>query len=172
MGHSNKIIRKDMNKDLDHKELLCIFIVMNLQENIERIHEIMGGVITEDRKEMFIKNMINDIGLGNTIKMVGDYDEVAQYLSDEDKVKYVKDTVLQVIDGTFSNGIHLDVVGGPIRISNKDGEIHQIEWMGMNHVKVIEYWGDKKQYTNTVRPNYKDLPSQVIDMIIKRLIEV
>jgi hypothetical protein len=36
-----------MNKDLHHKELLCIFIVMNLQENIERIHEIMGGVITE-----------------------------------------------------------------------------------------------------------------------------
>jgi len=33
-----------MDKDLDHKELLCIFIVMNLQENIERIHEIMGVI--------------------------------------------------------------------------------------------------------------------------------
>jgi hypothetical protein len=144
---------------------------MNLQENIERIHEIMGGVITEDRKEMFIKNMINDIGLGDTIKLVGDYDEVAQYLSDEDKVKFIKDIVLQVIDGTFSNGINLEVAGGPIRISDENDEIHQIKWMGMNHVKVIEHWGDKKQYTNTVRPNYKDLPPQVIDMIIKRLID-
>ena len=59
---------------------------MNLQENIERVRSIMG-VITEDRKEMFTKNMIDDIGLENTIKMVGDYDEVEPYLSDEDKVK-------------------------------------------------------------------------------------
>ena len=47
---------------------------MNLQENIERIHEIMGGVITEDRKEMVIKNMIDSVGIENTFKMVGDYD--------------------------------------------------------------------------------------------------
>ena len=104
---------------------------MKLQENIERIHEIMGGVITEDRKEMFIKNMIDDIGLADTIKMMGGYDEVEPYLTDEDKVKFIKDIVFEVIDGTFSNGIHLDVAGGPIRISDKDGEIHQIEWMGV-----------------------------------------
>lgn len=145
---------------------------MNLQENIQRIHEIMGGVITEDRKEMFIKNMIDDIGLADTIKMMGGYDEVEPYLTDEGKVKFIKDTVFEVIDGTFSNGIHLDVAGGPIRISDKDGEIHQIEWMGVGHVKIIEIWGDKKQYANTVRPSYKDLPSQVLDMIIKRLIEI
>jgi uncharacterized protein with GYD domain len=160
-----------MNKDLHHKEILCIFIVMNLQENIERIHEIMGGVITEDRREMVIKNMIDDIGIEKTIKMVGDYDMVATYLSDEDKVKYVKDKILKIVDAAGTNGIHLDVAGGPIRISDKDGEIHQIEWMGTNHAKVIEYWGDKKQYTNTVRPKYEDLPPQVIDIIIKRLID-
>jgi hypothetical protein len=145
---------------------------MNLQENIHRIHELIGAVITEDRKEMSIKNMIDDIGLENTIKMVGDYDEVATYLSDEDKVKYIKDTVLKVIDRTFTNGINLDVVGGPIRISDKDGKIHQIEWMGVAHVKIFEFMGDKKQHTNTFRPGYKDLPPQVLDMIIKRLIGV
>lgn len=144
---------------------------MNLQENIHRIQSMMG-IITEDRKEMVIKNMIDNIGLGDTVKMVGNYDEVATYLSNEDKVKYIKDTVLKVIDGTFSTGINLDIVGGPIRIKDEDGEIHQIEWMGMNHVKVIEYWDDKKRYANTVRPNYRDLPPQVIDKIIKRLIEI
>ena len=45
---------------------------MNLQENIERIHEIMGGVITEDKMDKVIKNMIDDIGIESTFKMVGD----------------------------------------------------------------------------------------------------
>ena len=145
---------------------------MNLQENIYRIHELMGAVITEDRKEMSIKNMIDDIGLENTIKMVGDYNEVEPYLSDDNKVRYIKNKVLEIVDARHSNGINLDVNGGPIRIIDKDGKIHQIEWMGKAHVKIFEFMGDKRQHTNTFRPGYEDLPTQVMDMIIKRLIEM
>lgn len=33
---------------------------MNLQENIDRIHEIMGGVITDSRLEKIVINWLND----------------------------------------------------------------------------------------------------------------
>jgi hypothetical protein len=43
---------------------------MNLQENINRIQSMMG-VITEDRKDVLIKNMIGNIGIKDTFNMVG-----------------------------------------------------------------------------------------------------
>ena len=143
---------------------------MNLQENIERIQSMMG-VITEDRKEMFTKNMIDDIGLENTIKMVGDYDEVEPYLSDEDKVKYIKNKVLDIADEIGSNGITLSSPQGrPLRIKDEGGVIHQIEFLGQSHARVERY--EEGNYHNSYVISYKDSPPQVMDMIIKRLIEM
>lgn len=143
---------------------------MNLQENIERVRSIMG-VISEDRKEMFTKNMIDDIGLENTIKMVGDYDEVEPYLSDEDKVKYVKNKVLDYADKIGSNGIWLrEPQGRPLRINDEGGIIHNIEFLGQSHAGVEVY--EKGKSNRPYRIMYKDSPPQIIDMIIKRLIEM
>ena len=72
---------------------------MDLQENIERIQSMMG-VITEDRKEMFIKNMIDEIGIENTIKMVGGYHEVEPFLKLIDKINYIKEKVGTLYDYT------------------------------------------------------------------------
>ena len=143
---------------------------MNLQENIQRIHEIMGGVITEDRKEMFIKNMIDDIGIENTIKMMGGYDEVEPYLSDEDKVKYIKEKVLEIADNLGSNGITLSSpMGRPLKIKEEDGVRHQIEFLGQSHARVELY--EKGVYHNGYVISYKNMSPQIKDIVIKRLLE-
>jgi len=58
---------------------------MNLQEQISRIQSMMG-VITEDRMDKVINNMISTIGLENTFKMVGDYNLVEPFLTYEDRL--------------------------------------------------------------------------------------
>ena len=147
-----------MNKDLDHKELLCIFIVMNLQENIERIHEIMGGVITEDRKEVFIKNMINDIGLGNTIKLVGDYDEVAQYLSDGEKIKFIQDVI---------NDKPLEM-GGVGRLSPFDFDEQPIRYTDGDKVNLItDINKNGVKFPNGEGVPFSDIPTDDLDRVFR-----
>lgn len=143
---------------------------MNLRENIQRIHEIMGGVITEDRKELVIKNMIDDIGLDNTIKMMGGYDEVEPYLTDEDKVKFIKDKVLEIADNLGSNGLSLSYPQGrPLKIKEEDGVRHQIEFLGQSYAHAERY--EEGNYHNSYVISYKDMSPQVMDIVIKRLLE-
>ena len=73
---------------------------MNLHEDIHRIQSMMG-VITEDRMDKVIKNMIDTVGLESTFNMVGDYDLIDSYLTDEDKINYIKDEFVKVNDGNY-----------------------------------------------------------------------
>ena len=60
---------------------------MNLQENIQRIKQMM---IKEDEVPL-IKRMIDDIGLYKTIKVMGGFDySMEEYVSKEDKITFIK----------------------------------------------------------------------------------
>ena len=150
---------------------------MNLQENIDRIQSMMG-IITEDRKETVIKNMIDSEGLDNTIKMVGDYDEVVSYLSNEEKIKYIKDKIIEIGDKFRSIGVALNAPQGrPLRIKYEDGIIHQIEFLGPSRARVESYEKPESNNNyainhNSYVINYNDLEPQIMDIIIKRLIEM
>jgi len=66
---------------------------MNLQENIQRIHQVMD-VINENKRGESIKNMINRHGLYHSIKLMGGFDNsMDEYLSNEDKINGIKDVV-------------------------------------------------------------------------------
>ena len=139
---------------------------MNLQENIHRIHEIMGGVITEDRMNKVIKNMIDDMGVENTFKMVGDYDLVEKYFTDEDKINYIKDQFHKINDGNFFTLNQISQ--SPIRITKEDEEeLHQIEGLHKDNVTVVKYvpTGVMKYY-----PKYEELSSETIDKLFRMLL--
>ena len=143
---------------------------MNLQENINRIQSMMGGVITEDRKGGVIMRMIDETGLENTFKIMGGYDEVEPYLTDEDKVKYIKNKVLEIADNFGSNGITLSFPQGkPLKIKEEDGVRHQIEFLGQSHARVELY--EKGVYHNGYVISYKNMSPQIKDIVIKRLLE-
>ena len=143
---------------------------MRLQENIHRIHEIMGGVITEDRKEMFIRNMIDDIGIENTIKMVGNYYEIEPYLKIVDKVNFIKEKVSQLSDEFGGNGFGLvEIDEAPIFYSEDENELRQIEYLGIKQL-YVDVYNDGGSHVGDLSVNYEDLPEQIIEELIEILI--
>ena len=141
---------------------------MNLQENIERIHEIMGGVITEDRMDKVIRNMIDTVGMESTFNVVGDYDLIDSYLTDEDKINYIKDEFVKVNDGNY---ISMEQIWQrPIRIKTDDeNRIHQIEGLHKNIVSVVVHKEHGAGVTNYY-PKYKELPSEIIDKLFRMML--
>ena len=141
---------------------------MNLQENIERIHEIMSGVITEDRMDKVIRNMIDTVGMESTFNMVGDYDLIDSYLTDEDKINYIKDEFIKVNDGNY---ISMEQIWQrPIRIKTDDeGRIHQIEGLHRGNVTIVVHKehgaGVMKYYRK-----YEELPSEIIDKLFRMML--
>lgn len=67
---------------------------MNLQENIERIHEIMGGVINEqsESKKDALKSMLKQSGIAMTSKLMGGIDNLITILYDGDIMGFSEDT--------------------------------------------------------------------------------
>ena len=139
---------------------------MNLQENIHRIQSMMG-VITEDKRDEFIKNMIDELGITSAIKMAGNYYEIEPYLTDVDKVNYIKDKVYELNDG---RSVNLSVINGDtIHYGEEGGKLHQIEWLGKENVTVKTY-GDNMNYIGTFYVNYNSLPPQIIEELVEMFI--
>ncbi len=140
---------------------------MNLQENIHRIQSMMG-VITEDRMDMFIKNMIDNVGIEKTFKIVDNYDLIESYLTDEDKINYIKDQFQKINDGNYFS---LEQIWErPIRIKVDDeGRIHQIEGLHRGNVTIVVHKehgaGVTKYY-----PKYEELSSETIDKLFRMML--
>ena len=127
----------------------------------------MMGVITEDRMDMFIKNMIDNVGIENTFKMVDDYDLIESYLTDEDKINYIKDQFQRINDG--KNFTLEQIWERPIQLELEDGlKRHQIEGLGDNYATIVKYktnGGDMKYYRK-----YDELSSETIDKLFRMML--
>ena len=142
---------------------------MNLQENIDRIHQMMG-VITEDRMDKVIKNMIDTIGLESAFKMVGDYDLMEKYFTDEDKIKYIKDQFNQINDGNYFS--LEQIFQKPIKIKEDDHDVHQIEALGKDYATVVYYElkNGNAHYFMRNYPKYEELSSEAIDKLFRMML--
>ena len=125
------------------------------------------GVITEDKRDEFIKNMIDELGITSAIKMAGNYYEIEPYLTNVDKVNYIKDKVYELNDG---RSVNLSVINGDtIHYGEEGGKLHQIEWLGKENVTVKTY-GDNMNYIGTFYVNYNNLPTQIIEELVEMFI--
>ena len=143
---------------------------MNLQENIQRIKQMM---IKEDEVPL-IKKMIDDIGLKNTFKMVGDYDKLDYYLTDSDKVEFIENTVYRLSEEMESDfiGVPLQLIDEePIHYGDEDGELHQIEYLGNKYVEVVYYSDTMDTYLGDYNVRYDSLPTQILDEIFRMLLD-
>lgn len=122
---------------------------MNLHEDIDRIKEVMG-VLNEDSRSNTIMNMINDIGLYNTIKMMGNYEDVLNYInyediSDADKIKFIQEVVESKSPNMRRAGnisIH-DMGIPPISYDSHSNTDREITSFGMNGVTINVYKNGK-----------------------------
>jgi len=137
---------------------------MNLQENIHRIKSVMG-VINEDNRPDVIKNMIDELGVTSTIKMVGNYYMIKPYLKDSDKVNYLKEKVKELSRG----GVALSEIGEkPIVYDHKDNYYKQIDFLGRERAYVDIYYDGL--YASDTRIPYESLSIEVIERLIEILI--
>jgi hypothetical protein len=142
---------------------------MNLQENIDRIHQMMG-VINENNRPNVFRNMVDDIGIANAIKMVGNYYEIEPYLKEIDKVNFIKEKVAKLCE-EFGGGVGLmEIDEEPIHYDEGENEIEQIEYLGKNGVTVDVYDANMDGHLGNFIVKYESLPSQIIDELVEILL--
>jgi hypothetical protein len=127
----------------------------------------MMGIITEDRKDVLIKNMIGNIGIKDTFNMVGDYDLVNSYLTDEDKIIYIKDEFTKINDGKYFTLEQIWEQPMIIKVDD-EGRTHRIIGLHKDNVSVIMYSGN---YESTrYYPEYEELSSETIDKLFRMML--
>ena len=140
---------------------------MNLIENIHRINTL----ISENDRDKTIRNMIDKMGVVDSIKMVGNYYLIEPYLKEIDKVNYIKEKVSQLCDKIGGNNFGLvEIDEEPIHFTEEDGEIHQIEYLGRKQVYVDVYDEDMGYLNWDYNIKYESLPSQILNELVEILI--
>jgi hypothetical protein len=132
----------------------------------------MMGVINEDNRPNVFKKMIDELGITNAIKMVGDYYAIEPYLKEIDKVNYIKEKVSQICDEFGANGFGLvEVDSEPIFYSEDENELRQIEYLGKNRAMVDVYDEGMGTHLGDYNIPYESLPSQILDEIFRMLLD-
>ena len=142
---------------------------MDLQENINRIKQMMG-VIKEssDEERNVIRKMIDTIGIQNTIKFVGDYNLLKPYLKDIDKVRFIKEKVKKINKAGFALS---EIYEPPIFYSENDYELRQIEYLSVDRAYIDIYSVYTNKYIGDIRIEYDKLPEDILDNVFKILLD-
>jgi hypothetical protein len=146
---------------------------MNLNENIYRIHQMMG-IITENKKVEVLRNMIDKIGLYQAGKMVGGYDELKNLVNREDKINFINDFVKKV------NGLY--AVEGQLSVHDFDLNSIPFESDDESYTGYIEYFGDgwavvlwyddSEDVVGDTTVDYNELPDDIIDNIVSQFMNI
>ena len=131
----------------------------------------MMGIISENKMESTVKNIIDELGLESTVRVIGNYDEVEPYLTLNDKIQYIKDKVTKINNG---DSFSLDQIDEKTIPFDKKGDIlHLIEKLHPERVSIMIVMGNEKQYqyVTTYRLTYEELPPHIIDTILKTIID-
>ena len=139
---------------------------MNLIENIQRI----STLISEDKKDETIRNMIDKMGVADAIKLAGNYYIIEPYLKEIDKVNFIKEKVNDLTEW-IGGGVGLaEIDEEPIHYDEDKNEIKQIEYLGKNGVTLDFYDADMNRHTGEFNVNYHSLPSQILNELVEILL--
>ena len=139
---------------------------MNLIENIQRI----STLISEDKKDETIRNMIDKMGVADAIKLAGNYYIIEPYLKEIDKVNFIKEKVNDLTEW-IGGGVGLvEIDEEPIHYDEDENELKQIEYLGKNGVTVDVYDADMNRHTGEFNVNYHSLPSQILNELVEILL--
>ena len=125
-------------------------------------------MIKEDEVPL-IRKMVDEIGLKNAIKMVGNYYTIEPYLKEIDKVNFIKDKIREINDDGSGIGLH-EINEEPLHYSDEDGESHQIEWLGPSSVDISVYEDEFSGHLHDYYVKYESLPSQIIEQLVEILL--
>ena len=149
---------------------------MNLQENINRIHQMMG-VINEDDKSAKIRKMIDKMGLYHIIKLFGGYDSIKNMygdslnLTNENKIGFIKDVVQDLSKENNSTGVSIYTLGlNAVPYGTPDDDTaQQIEYFYSDTVTIDVYEGGYHKLSYNKK--YTDLDDKSLDDVFLFMVD-
>lgn len=124
-------------------------------------------MITDDAKVKLLR-LVYSQGILDTSKLVGGYEKLIK-LTDGDIPNDMKITeIREVIHDIGGIGFGETPFEEPIFYDEQEGEIHQIEYFGINTV-IIQVWGGYKHSDDLgeYKVSYESLPTPIIDEIME-----
>lgn len=143
--------------------------MIELKKNIHRIKSLM----VEEKENPLIRKMIDEVGVENTIKMIGDFDMVKPYLTIDDKISYVKERATKISDDFGGSGFGLSEVDEyPIDYDTDSYEEKQIEFIGRDGVYVDVYSISHDTHLGDFFVLFDNLREDILDEIITVVMNV
>ena len=145
---------------------------MNLQEQISRIHSILG--LTESKLTLSdnsrLNNLLNktieSVGLTTTIKLFGGGEEIKEYinnteLSRKNKIEFIKYVYSEIGGTSFS-----EIYENPIHYPSGDETHEEIAYM-TSKVVIVDVYGEHEYDTHveSFEVPYEDLSDDIINEI-------
>jgi hypothetical protein len=136
-----------------------------------------NGVIQEDKRSDLIKKMTDDFGLYDTIKMVGNSNDVLNYInyediSDENKIKFINEFTKKMAHnyGRERNFTVFDIGISPVMYDKVGNTERTINSFHVNGVNATVYKNDR--YDTGYAMLYSHMPTEKLDKIFKLMLEL
>jgi hypothetical protein len=143
---------------------------MNLQENIYRVQ----SLIYEDNLHDKIRNLIEKVGLLSVVKTFGP-GVVSNILTKEEKVKFIKDKVIEITDELGTTGFDVqDFYKPPVFYSENEFYEKEIYFFSKEYlyVDVFEKNKERGTFTEDIQIQYKFLPDDVLNRVFEFLVDI
>jgi hypothetical protein len=146
---------------------------MNLQEDIQRIHQMMG-IINENK----VVDIIQEMGLYDATRYFGGYDNVTKIMGDyvfsnEEMIDFIKDVIKHLAEERDSTGISTyELNMNAIPYGSPDDELHQIEYFHSDFVTIDVYDGeDYERHKSSFTERYEDLDDNTLDEVFLFMVD-
>ena len=127
------------------------------------------GDVIQENKENSIPKMIKILGVYDAIRYFGGYHKIEPYLTETDKVNFIKEKVIELSEDNSGFGL-VEINEEPLHYGDEDGEIHQIEWLGLTSVDISVYEDEFSGHLSDYYVKYENLPSHIIELLVEILI--
>ncbi len=133
---------------------------MNLQENIFRIQSLLSENNLKDK----VLKLVDKFGIEYVYETMGDV--VINYLSKDDKIKFIKNKVALLCEEFGSSGISVhDLYRDPIFYKEENGELEQMEYFDNYNVYVDVY--DEVDHLDEYMIHYEMLPEDSLNDVFE-----
>ena len=146
---------------------------MNLNENINRIHQMMG-IINENK----VADVVQEMGLYQAIRYFGGYDKVNKLMGDyvfsnEEMIDFIRDAIKHLAEKYNSMGISTyELNMDSIPYGSPDDESHQIEYFNPEYVTIDVYDGeDYERHKSSYKERYEDLDDNTLDEVFLFMVD-
>ena len=151
---------------------------MNLQENIHRIQSMMGVIIENDGPSK-IDKMINQIGLGGTIKFFGGYKNFKEVygedISKEDKIYFINQSINEKTREDHRDFVNpLDYLDKDLYYyyDTKETQVMSKFYVGYVIINIYRMQGWTSVFDEAIGVPYEELTEDGLNKVFKSILEI